>query len=167
MLERRTVNQNKGHWVTLLLAQRSPLPGNSYFWRTAGGHRPQSPFGMFGLYSSVCVQKNRRGRRRVRGVASASGCLQHRIPTIPLPPLPCTPGGNPVVRPKPQLEYRGKIAEFVWNSYGTPMEPVWNSYGATPEQHRSNAIAPRSPQRGPTFRARTARATLNRGEAPA
>ena len=35
MLERRTVNQNKGHWVTPLLAQRSPLPGNSYFWRTA------------------------------------------------------------------------------------------------------------------------------------
>ena len=35
MLEKRTVNQNKGHWVTPLLAQRSPLPGNSYFWRTA------------------------------------------------------------------------------------------------------------------------------------
>ena len=35
MLGHRTVNQNKGHWVTLLLAQRSPLPGNSYFWRTA------------------------------------------------------------------------------------------------------------------------------------
>ena len=42
MLEQRTVNQNKGHWVTLLLAQRSPLPGNSYFWRTAG--KASSPF---------------------------------------------------------------------------------------------------------------------------
>ena len=35
MLEQRIVNQNKDHWVTPLLAQRSPLPGNSYFWRTA------------------------------------------------------------------------------------------------------------------------------------
>jgi hypothetical protein len=37
MRKLRTVNQNKGHWVTPLLAQRSPLPGNSYFWRTASG----------------------------------------------------------------------------------------------------------------------------------
>ena len=35
MLRQRTVNQNKSHWVTPLLAQRSPLSGNSYFWRTA------------------------------------------------------------------------------------------------------------------------------------
>jgi len=35
VLEQRIVNQNKGHWVTPLLAQRSPLLGNSYFWRTA------------------------------------------------------------------------------------------------------------------------------------
>src|SRR5260370_41017521 len=36
LLQQRVINQeNKGHWVTPLLAQRYPLPGNSYFWRAA------------------------------------------------------------------------------------------------------------------------------------
>src|SRR6266478_3209043 len=36
LLQQRVINQeNKGHWVTTLLAQRYPLPGNSYFWRAA------------------------------------------------------------------------------------------------------------------------------------
>lgn len=34
--KQRTINQNNmSHWVALLLAQRIPVPGNSYFWRTA------------------------------------------------------------------------------------------------------------------------------------
>src|SRR5712664_1160437 len=38
LLQQRVINQkNKGHWVTPLLAQRYPLPGNSYFWRAAEG----------------------------------------------------------------------------------------------------------------------------------
>ena len=37
LLKQRTVSQNKSHWVTPLLAQRSPPPGNSYFWRAATG----------------------------------------------------------------------------------------------------------------------------------
>ena len=37
LLKQRTTKQeNKGHRVTPLLAQRITLPGNSYFWRTAG-----------------------------------------------------------------------------------------------------------------------------------
>src|SRR6266571_6532483 len=36
LLKQRTTKQeNKGHRVTPLLAQRITLPGNSYFWRTA------------------------------------------------------------------------------------------------------------------------------------
>src|SRR6266702_2067817 len=35
VLEHKTVNQNKSHQVTPLLAQRTPLSGNSYSWRTA------------------------------------------------------------------------------------------------------------------------------------
>src|SRR6266568_6542528 len=42
LLKQRTTKQeNKGHRVTPLLAQRITLPGNSYFWRTARG-RPKS-----------------------------------------------------------------------------------------------------------------------------
>src|SRR6266436_4329927 len=38
LLQQRVINQeNKGHWVTPLLAQRYPLPGNGYFWRAAAG----------------------------------------------------------------------------------------------------------------------------------
>jgi len=40
LLEQRVVNrENKGHWVTPLLAQRCPLTGNSYFWRAARGQK--------------------------------------------------------------------------------------------------------------------------------
>jgi len=46
LLQQRVINQeNKGHWVTPLLAQRYPLPGNSYFWRAAPGH-PTSDSGL-------------------------------------------------------------------------------------------------------------------------
>src|SRR5436190_2246309 len=48
LLEQRTTKQeNKGHRVTPLLAQRITLPGNSYFWRTA-----VNDFSDFGLRTS-------------------------------------------------------------------------------------------------------------------
>jgi len=43
LLKQRTTKQeNKGHRVTPLLAQRITLPGNSYFWRTASGEHRDS-----------------------------------------------------------------------------------------------------------------------------
>src|SRR6266478_8378605 len=43
LLQQRVINQeNKGHWVTPLLAQRYPLPGNSYFWRAANLRLPSA-----------------------------------------------------------------------------------------------------------------------------
>src|SRR5712664_56723 len=54
LLQQRVINQeNKGHWVTPLLAQRYPLPGNSYLWRAAGHQRGSAVFGQGGSVMTV------------------------------------------------------------------------------------------------------------------
>src|ERR1035441_8954350 len=54
-------------------------------------------------------------------------------------------GGDTVGLQKPPREYKGKIPQYLWNTYGVPMENLWNNTVATPSQHRANPVPPPFP----------------------